>query len=86
MSLDKNHILHYLIILGIVLLGVVSLVLFSADKSIQLIILITITLLYLAYGILHHSLEHDLTMKIVIEYTLIAFLTIVLFLFVRGGF
>lgn len=86
MSLLKGHILHYLIILGIVFLGVVSLVLFSANKSIQLFILIAISLVYLAYGILHHSLEHDLTLKIVVEYALITVLVITLFIFVRGGF
>lgn len=86
MSLDRTHLVHYTTILGIILLGIALLILFSANRGIQLVILITISLLYLAYGILHHSLEHDLTLKIVVEYVLVAVLAIVLFIFVRGGF
>jgi hypothetical protein len=86
MSLDRQHILHYAIVVGIVSLGVASFILFAANRDVQFVIVIAIALFYLAYGILHHSLEHDLTFKIVVEYTLIALLVIVLFLFVRGGF
>ena len=85
MSMSRNHIFHYTIILGIILLGIGLLILLSANKALQFIALIVISFFYLMYGILHHRLEHDLTLKIVIEYILVVFLVIALFIFVKGG-
>lgn len=81
----KTHFFHYLIIVGILLLGVVSIIFFPIGKELQFAIVTILGLFYLCYGILHHHLEHDLTIKIVVEYVLIAFLVIGLFVFVRGG-
>ena len=85
MSRNRNHIIHYLIIAGIILLGSSLLLLFAGNKLLQLTGLIVTSVLYLAYGIIHHRLEHDLTLKIVIEYVLIGLLTIALFIFVKQG-
>ena len=85
MSRSRNHIIHYLIVAGIILLGGSLLLLFAGNKLLQLVGLIITSILYLAYGIIHHRLEHDLTVKIVIEYVLIGLLTIALFIFVKQG-
>lgn len=85
MVLDRNHIVHYLIILAIVVFGIFGSTLFVADKGVQTVWVIAVAILYLCYGVLHHYLVHDLTAKIVVEYVLVAFLVVSLFVFVRGG-
>lgn len=82
---DKTHMFHYLIIAGILCIGVISIIFFPIERSLQFAIVSFLAIFYLCYGILHHLLEHDLTVKIVIEYVLIAFLVIALFFLVRGG-
>jgi len=81
----KTHFFHYLIIVGILLLGVGSIIFFPIGKDLQFVIVAVLALFYLCYGILHHHLEHDLTIKIVVEYVLITLLVMGLFIFVKGG-
>jgi hypothetical protein len=85
MKLDRNHVIHYLIIIGIVALGLSIASLFSGNKMVQFIGFFATACGYVGYAIVHHRLEHDLTIKIVIEYILIGLLPLVLFLFVKGG-
>lgn len=85
MSIDRTHVLHYSIVFGIIVLGVAIVGLSSLGKPTQLIGIIGVCLLYFLYGILHHHFEHDLTVKIVVEYVLVAALVVALFLFVYGG-
>ncbi|MBF8250353.1 MAG: hypothetical protein HW400_954 [Candidatus Levybacteria bacterium] len=59
----------------------------SQDRSFQIGVIVTTTFFYVLWGILHHLMNHDLHMKIVIEYILIgAFgLTIIFFLLSVNG-
>ena len=82
---NRSHLLHHTIVLGILLLGIGFALLFSADKNFALIAIFATGIIYAAYGIVHHHIEHDLTVKIVVEYVLVALLVVALFLFVRGG-
>ena len=84
MFFKKDHTVHYLIIIGILLLAA-GLLLLWPSKNLQLMVIIVTSLFYLFYGILHHRVEHDLTVKIVVEYVLVAVLVTVLFIFVKGG-
>ncbi|MBI2036480.1 hypothetical protein HYT17_02530 [Candidatus Microgenomates bacterium] len=86
MLFHKNHLIHYLIILSIIALGIGSVILLSSNKNLQLILVLVVSLFYLCYGIFHHALEHDVTIKIVVEYVLVTLLAVALFIFVRGGF
>lgn len=85
MAFDKEHIVHYFIILGIVISAIGMVVFFSFDKSIQFWIVVGFSVSYGIYSILHHYLKHDLTIKIVIEYILITLLVIAAFIFIKGG-
>lgn len=85
MHLNRNHTTHYLILFGIILLGFALLTFFSASKSMQLAACFFVAIVYLCYGLLHHWLEHDLTIKIVVEYVLVALLVAALFVLIRGG-
>lgn len=82
---DRAHFLHHAIVVGILLLGIGASLLFSADRRLALIAIVATGIVYAAYGIIHHRIEHDLTIKIVVEYVLVALLVVSLFIFVRGG-
>lgn len=77
--------MHYLIIIGILVLGASLTLFFAPNKGMQFLVVLFTACLYLVYGIVHHYFEHTLTIKIVIEYILIALLVITLFVFIKGG-
>ncbi|HZJ18072.1 MAG TPA: hypothetical protein VFD45_00425 [Patescibacteria group bacterium] len=83
----KKHIGYYLSLIVILIFALYLVVLVSPDRQLQMSIFIVITIIYVFWGILHHLLNHDLSSKIVIEYTLVGALgmSIILFLF-KGGF
>lgn len=84
-KLFKKHITYYLSLLLLMALGV-SLTLIAAPniKLQSSIILITI-LFYMLLGMFHHLINHELTLKIVIEYLLIGFLGMSIVFFVISG-
>lgn len=83
----KKHIGYYISLVAILVFAIYLTILASPDRQLQMSIFIVITVIYVFWGILHHLLNHDLSSKIVIEYTLVGALgmSIILFLF-KGGF
>ena len=82
----RSHIGHYIVLLLILGLGFVMAVLASPNKQLQLVAMVMTTFFYIAWGILHHLINHDLTAKIVIEYVLIgSFGLSALFFILKGG-
>ncbi|MBI1982061.1 MAG: hypothetical protein HYY87_00910 [Candidatus Levybacteria bacterium] len=81
----KKHTGYYFSLIIILALGIFLSLQTSGDRQLQMLIMVMTVFFYVAWGILHHLLEHDLNIKIVIEYVLIGSLamSIVLFL-VRG--
>ncbi len=82
----SEHTIYYaslIIILSLSFLLAYS----SSDRSFQIGVIVATTFFYVLWGIMHHLMNHDLNMKIVIEYILIgAFgLTIIFFLLSVNG-
>ena len=79
---QKEHILHYVPLAVILLLGLGVALRFSYDRQLQIMTVVALAGFYVAWGVLHHALHHTLVAKIVLEYVLLAILgiTIVLFL------
>ncbi len=77
----SKHSLYYLSLVVILVLGFL-LVYNSSNRSFQIGTVVVTTFFYVLWGIIHHLINHDLSVKIVIEYILIgAFgLTIIFFL------
>jgi len=82
----KKHFGYYLSLSAILLLGLALILLTSPNiKSQSLIILLTV-FFYILWGTLHHLINHELTLKIVVEYVLIGALGIsILFFMLMGG-
>lgn len=82
----KNHLAHY-ISLALILIAGFLLAYNSSDKEFQLLVTVVTASFYVLWGVLHHHINHDLTPKIVLEYSLMAGLGISLVFFIlKGGF
>ncbi|MFH1832577.1 MAG: hypothetical protein ABH816_00220 [Candidatus Levyibacteriota bacterium] len=78
----KKHLIYYSSLFAILSLGFVITFNLAPDKRLQTMGVVMTAFFYVTWGILHHFINHDLTVKIVVEYILIGSLgmTIVLFL------
>ena len=87
MNIHSNHHFRYTVSLAVILLLSIFLVTQLAyDKQLQVLVVILTSIFYVAWGIIHHIIHHDLSIKIVVEYTIIGSLgmSIILF-FLKGG-
>lgn len=74
----KTHSLHYLVLLTVIAIGFGSVFILSSDRNTQIFLGGLTALLYVFWGIIHHYMEDDLNIKIVVEYSLIAILSVVI--------
>ena len=82
----KNHIGYYIALLVILSSGFSLAFFTSPNKQLQVIVVMITTFFYIAWGILHHLVNHDLTAKIVVEYILIgSFGLSAVFFLLKGG-
>ena len=84
---NPDHLLYYVSLIGILVLGFILVYSSYPDKNRQMLIVIGMSISYTVLGIVHHLLNHDLATKIVIEYVLIAMLGVAVSFFIfKGGF
>ena len=76
----RIHLLHYIILLTVLSLGVLSFVSAEGDKTMQLVVIGITAATYVIWGILHHLIMKDLHMKVVVEYLLIGLIAFILVL------
>jgi len=68
----KKHVIHYLTLFIILGLGLLGFWHFSYQMTLQRVIILAVAVLYVGWGVVHHLLEGNLNLKIVIEYTSVA--------------
>lgn len=86
MKKENSHLGYYISLTVLLLLGFTLASLFSFDKKLQMIIVVITVLFYVVWGILHHLINHDLSIKIVVEYILIGSLGLTaVFFLLKGG-
>jgi hypothetical protein len=73
-----KHPIHYFTLLSVMLVGLWGIFLFSFQPAMQLSIVISMSIAYVIWGISHHRQHHDLHIKIVFEYVLVALLGILI--------
>lgn len=73
-----RHIVDYLILSFIVCAAIVFVLLFNGNRPYQIAVILSLSGLYLFWGILHHHKEGNLQTKIFWEYFLFAVLGSVL--------
>lgn len=83
----NGHIGYYLSLILLLIFGFLLIYLVSPNRQLQMLIFVITTLFYIILGIVHHKINHDLTIKIVVEYILIGCFGIaVIFFLFKGGF
>ncbi len=73
----SKHLPHYFALFGILAAGVIAFGLFSYDRIFQVAIATALSVAYVAWGIVHHSVHGDLHLSVVIEYIIVASLGLV---------
>lgn len=82
----QKHFGYYLSLLAILLLGLVLILLTSPNLKTQSLVIGLTVFFYVLWGTLHHFINHELSLRIVIEYALIGFLGLsILFFMIMGG-
>ncbi len=82
---SKTHIIYYLALFTIVMLGIIFALHMAYSRQGQMLIVVVTTFFYVLLGIVHHKANHDLTAKIVIEYMLIGALGMTIVSFFLNG-
>lgn len=81
----KRHFLHYLVLFLILVFGLLGFWYFSYRPLFQRVVVVTVAVLYVLWGIVHHLADGDLNFKIVLEYTAIAALATTLLWVIIGA-
>lgn len=82
----SRHIVHYLSLLGILVVSYVGFSVFGYDKYFQTALAVALGVAFVVWGFVHHHIHDDLHPKIVIEYIAVAALGIVVLLSVIWDF
>lgn len=74
----KDHKTHYLILLFILLFGILSFWYLRTNQQAQMVSVFLTAVFYVLWGIIHHYIEGDLHIRIIMEYLAIAILGFVI--------
>ncbi len=81
----RHHLTYHLSLAVLLLLGIFITLQVSYDRKLQIQAIAATAFLYVAWGIAHHVLEHDVNAKIVIEYILMGVLGLTISVFFIQG-
>lgn len=74
-----RHPTHYFVLLCLLIVGLWGIYMFSYYPAMRLAIMISLSVSYVVWGIVHHAHQKDLHPKIVVEYLLVAMLALLIF-------
>lgn len=81
----KKHLGYYLSFLLILGGGIASVFLSQGDKQLEMEFVVLLSGAYVLWGILHHVIHHSVTVRLVIEYIVVASLGIAVIFFILNG-
>ena len=65
--------------------GITAVFLSQGDKQVQLDFVMMLAGAYILWGILHHYIHHSVTLRLVIEYIVVAALGVAVIFFILNG-
>lgn len=74
----KEHFSHYLILLFILLFGILSFWYLRLNQQAQIVSVFLTAVFYVLWGVIHHYIEGDLHIRIIMEYLAMAILGFVI--------
>jgi len=82
----KKHLGYYISLLIILLLGLSLIFLVTPNLMLQIMIALLTICFYILWGAIHHLINHELTLRIMVEYVLIGLLgASIIFFMIMGG-
>lgn len=78
----NTHIGYYTSLVAILAFGFLLVFLSFSNKGLQIMLVVLTVLSYVSWGIIHHLINHDLYIKIVVEYILIGVLGLTIVFFI----
>lgn len=81
----KVHLGYYFFLILILFLGVAAISSTLYDKKLQIALVIILSVSYAVLGIVHHRENHDLTLKVMLEYIAISLFAIASIVFLLMG-
>lgn len=82
-----SHIGYSISLFLILAFGLILVFFSSPNRPLQMVEITIVTISYIFWGILHHLVNHDLNMQIVIEYILVGSIGLsMVFFILKGGF
>ncbi|MDP2860818.1 MAG: hypothetical protein Q8N98_03850 [bacterium] len=75
----KTHIIHYFVLFVFLTGGFLFFLRFEGEPEIRLKTVEALCLGYFLWGITHHLLERNLSLRIVLEYLLVSLATLMIF-------
>jgi hypothetical protein len=79
---DLEYYISLILILGF---GLLFVFLAAPNKVLQLFLILITTLFYIVFGIIHHMINHDISIAIMLEYVIIGALGLSLIFFTAFG-
>ncbi len=80
----KTHAIHFFVLVAILVGGVFTFFSVQGNHALQLAVGILTSIAYVSWGIIHHTIQHDLLPKVVIEYCLLGAIAILLLVIIVG--
>mgnify|MGYP001581341620 CR=1 FL=1 len=74
-----RHPTHYFILLCLLAVGLWGIYMFSYFPAMRMAIMISLSVSYVVWGIVHHAHQKDLHPKIVVEYALVTMFALLIF-------
>jgi uncharacterized membrane protein YjjP (DUF1212 family) len=70
----KEHSNHYLVLVFILAFGALAFFYFQRIPQVQILSVFITAVFYVVWGVVHHHLEGDLHLRVVLEYAAVALL------------
>ena len=80
----KQSIVHFLVLIAILTIGVLTFISVRPNTSMQLLVGVITAVTYVIWGLIHHATQKDLHQKIVVEYLLVGAIAIVVLVTMLG--
>ncbi|HSD99006.1 MAG TPA: hypothetical protein VLB73_04955 [Patescibacteria group bacterium] len=81
----KKHLGYYTSFLLIVAASIFLVFQNNGDKNVVLLFVSLFAVSYILWGVLHHLVHHSVTLRIVIEYIVVALLGVAIIFFILNG-
>ncbi|MBP7118752.1 hypothetical protein KBA63_01590 [Candidatus Woesebacteria bacterium] len=67
-----KHIRHYIPLFAVFAVGIIGFLSFPYDRALQIAIATGLAVSYAIWGIVHHAIDRDLSLEVILEYIFVS--------------